>query len=82
MGSNGTTCNSSEPHLEDVANTIFVVKVLLSSFAMLVSLIVIGVIVVMKTYKQFVYRLVIYIMAVNILLALFQVLAQIPIEVK
>ena len=63
----------------DVANTIFIIKVVLSSF---VSLFIIILFRLMKTYKQFVHCLVIYLMAVNILLALFQVLELIPIEVN
>ena len=84
MSAGYLSANNSENCLEfsrDVANTIFIIKVVLSSFGILVSLFVIVLIGLMKTYKQFVYRLVVYLMTVNILLALFQVLELIPIEV-
>ena len=77
--------NSDSEHClefsKDVADTIFILKVVLGSFGILVSLLVILLIGVMKSYKQFVYRLVVYLMAVNTLLALFQILELIPLEV-
>lgn len=85
MSADFPTTNYSENCLQfarDVAQTIFVIKVVLSSFGMLVSLFVIILIGFMKTYKQFVYRLVVYLMAINTLLSLFQVLELIPIQVN
>ena len=64
-----------------VADTIFIIKVALGSVGVLASLLVILLIGVMKVYKQFVYRLVLYLMAVNALQALFQILELIPIQV-
>ena len=64
-----------------VANDIFIIKVFFGSFGLLVSLIVIILIGTTKIYKQFVYRLVAYLMTVNVLQALCQVLELIPIEV-
>ena len=85
MSADCPATNNSDSYLQfsrDVAQTIFIIKVVLSSFGIFVSLFVILLIGFMKTYKQFVYRLVIYLMAINTLLALFQVLELIPIVVN
>ena len=64
-----------------VANDIFIIKVVFGSLGALMSLMVIILIGATKIYKQFVYRLVVYLMIVNVLQALCQVLEVIPIEV-
>ena len=64
-----------------VANDIFIIKVVFGSLGALMSLMVIILIGATKIYKQFVYRLVVYLMIVNVLQALCQVLELIPIEV-
>ena len=64
-----------------VADDIFIIKVVLGSLGMLVSLFVFLLIGATKIYKQFVYRLVMYLMVVNAFLALCQVLELIPIVV-
>ena len=64
-----------------VADVILYMKVILGSVGILTSLLVIILIGVAKVYKQFVYRLVVYLMAVSILQALCQVVELIPIEV-
>ena len=64
-----------------VADTILIIKVALGSTGVLASLLVVLLIGVMKLYKQFVYRLVLYLMAINALQALFQILELVPIEV-
>ena len=84
--SKGAQCNSfvcklKQFHLTSVVDTIFIIKVALGSTGVLASLLVVLLIGVVKLYKQFVYRLVLYLMAINALQALFQILELIPIEV-
>ena len=66
---------------KEVANDIFIIKVFFGSLGVLMSLIVIIMIGATKVYKQFVYRLVAYLMIVNVLQALCQVLELFPVEV-
>ena len=65
----------------DFARDIFIIKLCFGSLGVLVSLIVLILIGVTKIYKQFVYRLVMYLMVVNILQALCQVFELLPIQV-
>ena len=59
---------------------LFMIKPVLDNFGILMSLFVILLIGFTKKYKQFVYRLVVYLMMGNILLALCQMLELIPIR--
>ena len=84
MSSNNFSVNDSENCLKfskDVADAITIIKPVLDSFGILMSLFVILLIGFTKKYKQFVYRLVVYLMMGNILLALCQMLELIPIKV-
>ena len=66
---------------KEVAEAIFDIKVTLSSIDILLSLFAIGLIVRLKFYKKFVYHLVMYLMAVNIMKALCMITNLIPVEV-
>ena len=78
MFSDSQLCLQFSKHVADI---IFIIKVVLGCVGVLASLFVMLLIGIMKVYKQFVYRLVLYLMAVNTLQALFQILELIPIEV-
>lgn len=80
---NSSDCfdNETAVFLKKVANAIFDIKVILSSFGILLSLLAIGLIVLLKFYKKFVYRLVMYLMAVNIMQALCIIIELIPVDV-
>ena len=64
-----------------IADVVFDLKVVLGSLGILLSLFAIVLIALSRIYKQFVYRLVMYLMAVNITQALCQVIELIPVEV-
>ena len=66
---------------KEIAEAILDIKVTLSSIDILLSLFAIGLIVRLKFYKKFVYRLVMYLMAVNIMKALCMIINIIPVEV-
>ena len=66
---------------KEYANAIFDVKAVLGSFGILLSLFATGLIIWLKAYKKFVYRLVMYLMAVNITRALCILMELIPLEV-
>ena len=66
---------------KEYANAIFDVKAVLGSFGILLSLFATGLIIWLKAYKKFVYRLVMYLMAVNIMRALCILMELIPLEV-
>ena len=66
---------------KSVAEDIFIIKVFFGSLGVLLSLVVLILIGVTKLYKQFVYRLVMYLMIVNTLQAVCIVLEILPIEV-
>ena len=64
-----------------VVEEIFIIKVVLGSLGAVLSLVVLFRIGVEKLHKQFVYRLVMYLMIVNTLQAVCQVFEILPIEV-
>ena len=66
---------------KSVADDIFIIKVFFGSLGVLLSLVVSILIRVTKLHKQFVYRLVMYLMIVNTFQAVCQVLEILPIEV-
>ena len=80
-----TKYNDSDEHClefsRQIAKAIFDVKVCLDSVGILVSLLVIIFIWRSRNYKKFVYRLVMYLMVVNVLQAVCQIFEQIPVEV-
>ena len=87
-GDNVTTNSSDFESVErcldfrrDTANAVLGVKVGLDSVGIIASLTVIVIVCTLRNYKRFMYRLVIYLMAVNILQALFQILGLIPVQV-
>ena len=65
----------------DTARDIFIIKLCFGTLGILVSLIILILIGVTKIYKQFVYRLVMYLMVVNILQGLCLLFEQLPIQV-
>jgi hypothetical protein len=80
--------NGSEPeHVhclefsKKIADVIFDLKMALGSLGTLLSLFAIVLVAASRIYKQFVYRLVMYLMAVNITQALCQIIELIPVEV-
>ena len=64
-----------------IAEAIFIIKVTLNSTGILASILVVCLILISKNYKRFVYRLVMYLMIVNSLQALCQVLELTPVQV-
>lgn len=64
-----------------VAEAIFVIKVTLNCIGILSSILVVCLIFISKNYKRFVYRLVVYLMIVNSLQALCQILELTPVQV-
>ena len=64
-----------------IANVIFDLKIALGSLGTLLCLFVIILVAASGIYKQFVYRLVLYLMIVNITQALCQIIELIPVEV-
>jgi hypothetical protein len=64
-----------------MAETILVIKVTLNSIGILASILVVCLILISKNYKRFVYRLVMYLMIVNSLQALCQILELTPVQV-
>ena len=66
---------------KEKADAIFDIKVVLGSFGVLLSLFAITLIILLKFYKMFVYRLVMYLMAVNIMQALCMIMQLIPVKV-
>ena len=66
---------------KSIADVILYLKVILGSSGVLLSLCPVVLIGLSRIYKQFVYRLVLYLMAVNIAQALCQVIELIPVEV-
>ena len=64
-----------------IADVIFDIKIVMGSLGILLSLSAIVLVTVSKIYKQFVYRLVMYLMAVNVTQALCQIVELIPVEV-
>ena len=66
---------------KEIAHAIFDIKVILSSVGILLSLFATGLIVWLKFYKKFVYRLVMYLMAINIMKALCIITTLIPVKV-
>ena len=67
---------------KNIADVVYDLKVVMCSIGILLSLFAIVLIGLSKIYKQFVYRLVMYLMAVNIIQALCQVIVLIPVEVN
>ena len=63
------------------AKAVLGVKVGLDSVGITASLIVIIIIWIMRNYKRFMYRLVIYLMVFNVLQAVFQILGLVPVQV-
>ena len=66
---------------KSIANVVLYLKVTLGSTGILLSFCPIAIIGLSKIYKTFVYRLVMYLMAVNIAQALCQVIELVPVEV-
>ena len=66
---------------KSIANVILYLKVILGSSGVLLSLCPIALTGLSRIHKQFVYRLVLYLMAINIAQALYQVIEMIPVEV-
>lgn len=64
-----------------IAEAIFVIKVTLNCIGILASVLVVCLILISKNYKRFVYRLVMYLMIVNSLQALCQILELTPAQV-
>ena len=64
-----------------VAEAIFIIKVTLNCIGILASVLVVCLILISKNYKRFVYRLVMYLMIVNSLQALCQILELTPVQV-
>ena len=64
-----------------IAEAIFIIKVTLNSIGILASILVVCLILISKNYKRFVYRLVMYLMIVNSLQALCQILELTPVQV-
>ena len=77
--SGNETCCFEFPKEE--ADVIFHIKVVLGSIGILLSIFTTGLIVLLKLYKKFVYRLVMYLMAANIMHALCMIIQHIPVEV-
>ena len=75
------TTNHCLEFSKKIADDIFIIKICFGSVGVLISLFVFLLILVTKVYKTFVYRLVMYLMVVNALQALSQVLELIPIVV-
>ena len=76
--------NGTEHCLEfskKIADVIFDLKIALGSLGILLSLFAIVLITLSRIYKQFVYRLVMYLMAVNVTQALCQIIELIPVKV-
>ena len=63
------------------ANTLLGIKVGLDAVGIIASLTVVIIVCILRNYKRFMYRLVIYLVAANILQALFQILGLIPVQV-
>ena len=66
---------------KEIADVIFDIKVAMCSIGILLSLFATGLIILFKFYKKFVYRLVMYLMVVNIMQAVCIIAQMIPIEV-
>lgn len=81
--------NSSDANVDEhcfksskaVAETIFIIKVTLNCIGILASILVVCLILISKNYKRFVYRLVLYLMIVNSLQAICQILELTPVQV-
>ena len=65
-----------------IAEAIFIIKVILNCVGILASILVVFLILISKYYKRFVYRLVMYLMIVNSLQALCQILELTPVQVS
>lgn len=88
-GDNTTSANLSDldpqqclEFSQATANAVLGVKVGLDSAGIIASLTVIIIISIIGNYKRIMYRLVIYLMAVNILQALFQIFGLVPVQVS
>ena len=66
---------------QTTADAVLGVKIGLDSVGILASLTVIFIICILRNYKRFMYRLVIYLMAVNIIQAVCQILGLVPVQV-
>ena len=75
------TENCAPKFSKEIADAVFDIKVILGSFGILLSLFALGLIGLLKFYKKFVYRLVMYLMAINIMQALCMVIELIPVDV-
>ena len=80
FGNKTENCFKFSKNIADVVY--YDLKVVLCSIGILLSLFAIVLIGLSKIYKQFVYRLVMHLMAVNIIQALCQVIVLIPVEVN
>ena len=79
--SNGSEIEHCLEFSKKIANIIFDLKIALGSLGTLLCLFVIILVAASRIYKQFVYRLVLYLMIVNITQALCQIIELIPVEV-